>query len=535
MKKWCLPLLVFFVCAAAATHAAQERRVALVIGNGAYKAAPLKNPVNDARDMAQALQELGFDVTLKLNAGHKEMEEAVREFGQKIKHGGVGLFYFAGHGLQVAGENYLVPAGAAVASETEVKFKCLAAGFVLGKMFEAKNGLNIVILDACRDNPFARSFRSGAQGLAKMDAPKGTIVAYATSPGEVAADGSGRNGLYTGQMLKHVRTPGLKVEDVMKRVRADVVAATGEKQIPWESSSLIGDFYFAAPSLGQEVQAGTPSPPLPAAQAVGKAPETAESQRMYENGIRAYEIKNYTEAAKWFRLAAEQGYAKAQSNIGVMYYTGQGVPKNYSEAVKWFRLAAGQGHDYAQLSLGLMYNNGQGVPKNITEAAKLYRVAAEHGNAPAQFALGWMYANGNGVPSDNAEAVKWFRLAADQGNAFAQFSLGVMYNSGQGVQKNYADALKWFHLSAEQGEARAQAGLGAMYGLGQGVTKNYVHSYMWVSLAAAQGNANAVEFRDLIASEMTLAQVAAAQKLAAEWRPKTPEELGFKPAGVPQE
>jgi hypothetical protein len=220
------------------------RRVALVIGNAAYQNAPLKNPVNDARDMASTLRSLGFEVILRENASLRQMEDAVDELWRRLKPGGAGLFFFAGHGLQVAGRNYLVPVDARLQAEQDVKYRCMDAGLVLGRMENAGNGLNIVILDACRNNPYARSFRSATEGLAKMDAPKGSLVAYATAPDSVAADGTGKNGIYTGQLLKNLRMPGLGIEELLKQVRIGVLRETGEKQVPWESSSLTGHFVF---------------------------------------------------------------------------------------------------------------------------------------------------------------------------------------------------------------------------------------------------------------------------------------------------
>jgi formylglycine-generating enzyme required for sulfatase activity len=219
-------------------------RVALVIGNGSYKSAPLKNPVNDAKDIAAALKESGFKVTLKMNATKREMENSVRKFGKTLRKGGVGLFYYAGHGMQLKGRNYLIPINALIESESDVGYESLDAGRVLGKMEDAGNNLNIVILDACRNNPFARSFRSTTPGLARMDAPKGSLIAYATAPGSIAADGDGRNGVYTKHLLENIRKPGLTVEQVLKNVRVAVVSDTSSKQIPWEASSLMGNFYF---------------------------------------------------------------------------------------------------------------------------------------------------------------------------------------------------------------------------------------------------------------------------------------------------
>ena len=223
------------------------QRTALVIGNANYNTSPLRNSINDAADMAAALKKLGFIVTLITDANLKKMERSVRKFGIQLRQGGVGLFYYAGHGIQVGGRNYLIPVDAVIASESDVKYETMDAGRVLGKMEDAHNDVNIIILDACRDNPFGRGFRSYTRGLARIDAPSGSILAFATAPGDVAADGSGRNGLYTSKLLQHMAAPGRPIEQVFKNVRKDVVSASGGSQIPWESSSLISDFYFVSP------------------------------------------------------------------------------------------------------------------------------------------------------------------------------------------------------------------------------------------------------------------------------------------------
>jgi hypothetical protein len=223
----------------------KEKRLALVIGNAAYRDAPLANPLNDARDIARALADSSFQVTRLENASLREMRIAVRDFGDRLREqGGVGLFYFAGHGVQVKGRNYLIPIGADIEREDEVEFESLDANLVLEKLDSAGNRFNIVILDACRNNPFARAYRSATQGLAQMDAPSGTVVAFSTAPGSVASDGPGRNGLYTQHLVEGINREGLKVEEVFKQVRAEVRRDSGGKQTPWESTSLEGDFYF---------------------------------------------------------------------------------------------------------------------------------------------------------------------------------------------------------------------------------------------------------------------------------------------------
>ena len=224
---------------------AQPSRVALIIGNSAYAAGPLNNPKNDARGMSEALRALGFDVVVRENAKNLDMRRAVVEFGEKLTAGGVGLFYYSGHGMQVGGKNYLLPVDADLKSERYVSVESLDVDSVLAQMDSAKSAVNIVILDACRDNPFARRFRSASRGLAFMDAPTGTYIAYATSPGNVAEDGTpGQYGVYTGELLKAMKEPGLPIEEVFKRVRQSVVSKTNGRQSPWDASSLTGAFYF---------------------------------------------------------------------------------------------------------------------------------------------------------------------------------------------------------------------------------------------------------------------------------------------------
>ena len=197
------------------------------------------------------------------------------------------------------------------------------------------------------------------------------------------------------------------------------------------------------------------------------------------------------EAVRWFRQAAEQGLAESQFNLGVMYTTGEGVPQDDAEAMRWFRQAAEQGHAKAQYNLGFIYENGEGVPLDYAEAERWYRLAAAQGDARAQHDLGVGYATGEGVPQDDAEAVRWFRLAAEQGHAESQFNLGVMYTTGEGVPQDDAEAVRWFRLAADQGHATAQYNLGFIYENGEGVPLDYAEAERWYRLAAAQGDASA--------------------------------------------
>jgi uncharacterized caspase-like protein len=227
--------------------AAPQRRTALVIGNAAYgELGVLRNPVNDASDMAAMLQQLKFEVTLLRDVNLRAMREAVDTFSRQLRQGGVGLFYFAGHGVQVNGENYLIPLRANITREQDVPYEAMPVGRILGGMEDADNQFNIVILDACRDNPYARQWRSVQRGLAIVQAVRGSLIAYATAPGSVAIDGSGRNGIYTSYLLKYLPTPGLSVEQLFKKVRAEVIGATRNKQTPWESSIVDWGFHLCA-------------------------------------------------------------------------------------------------------------------------------------------------------------------------------------------------------------------------------------------------------------------------------------------------
>jgi hypothetical protein len=264
-KALFLRLLLLLALGALGFAHAADKRVALVIGNAKYPSAPLKNPVNDARDMAAALRKLGFEVIERTDASQKEMNRAIAQFGGKLTADSVALFYYAGHGMQVRGKNYLIPVDAQIDSEASVRVEAVDVDGILDQLYASP--LNIVILDACRNNPFERRFRGGAGGLAQMEAPKGTLIAYATAPGKTAVDGAGRNGIYTLELLKLMQAPGLPIEQVFKRARANVARATADNQIPWEASSLTGDFYFIAEPAGSAAtaaragQSASPSAP----------------------------------------------------------------------------------------------------------------------------------------------------------------------------------------------------------------------------------------------------------------------------------
>ncbi len=248
MKFLLLLLLPFLLLASTNSRALylkkyhSESKTALVIGNSNYQHfSKLKNSKNDAYDMSQVLKRQGFDVLYLKNGSLKAMKKIVRKFSQKLRNGGVGFFYYAGHGVEVNGKNYLIPTNAQIPEKNEVEYEALSMNMIIDKMEDSNNRLNIVVLDACRNDPFSRS---GGGGLAQINNAKGMYIAYATSPGSVASDGRGRNGLFTKHLMRNIQHSNLTLNEVFKNTRSQVYRDSQDTQLPWTSSSVIGDFYF---------------------------------------------------------------------------------------------------------------------------------------------------------------------------------------------------------------------------------------------------------------------------------------------------
>jgi uncharacterized caspase-like protein len=250
----------------------REPRVALVIGNAAYRhAGMLRNPLNDAESIEAALKPLGFDVIKVTNADRSQMVRAMGDFAKRLKADGIGLFFYAGHGIQTAGNNYLIPIDADIQEEYDTSFLGINVNDVLRVMESAGTRFNMLLLDACRDNPFERRFRSagGSRGLAPIEAPRGALIAFATAPGKTAADGDGTNGLFTAEFLKAVARPGQSIDEMLKETGAGVEKASGNKQVPWINSSYRGKFYLHADAAAVPATAAAPAP-------TAATPETLE-------------------------------------------------------------------------------------------------------------------------------------------------------------------------------------------------------------------------------------------------------------------
>jgi Flp pilus assembly protein TadD len=320
--------------------AASTRRTALVIGNGTYtNAPPLKNPPNDAALVATTLKRLGFEVTVATNRSQREMKQLIREFGQRLRAvGGVGLFYFAGHGVQSNGHNYLIPTEGDIQTEADIEDVGVDVNYVLNLIDDARSSLNIVILDACRNNPFGRSVRSAQNGLAQVRAPTGTLIAYATAPDSTAADGDKANSPYTEELTKQMETPGLVLETMFRRVTEQVSARTRGRQEPWVSDNHKGEFYFK----------GDTNSRLPSGDAAEKQISTSSDiEDEYWTNIRASDdpivFQNYLReypSGKYVTLARQRisAYEKRDDQgISVKEYLTRGIlafdKGHHSEAI----------------------------------------------------------------------------------------------------------------------------------------------------------------------------------------------------------
>jgi len=257
MRLHYLVIALALLIALTALSATEQKRTALVIGNSAYSGSPLRNPVNDARAMERALTQLGFNVTLATDVkDYQGIIRLIQDFGQELQKGGVGLFYYAGHGVQMEGKNYLIPTQAVIRREGDVELEAVNLDRVLNEMQYARNDINIIILDACRDNPYAATFRSSQRGLATITrSVPDCLIAFATQPNGVALDGDGNNGIFTEELLKNISTPGLSITQIMMRTRNGVRQRTKDAQLPWETNLLSDDFYLTeAPKTTQPVQ-----------------------------------------------------------------------------------------------------------------------------------------------------------------------------------------------------------------------------------------------------------------------------------------
>jgi hypothetical protein len=334
--------------------------------------------------------------------------------------------------------------------------------------------LNILVLDACRNNPFGnRGIRAAEGGLAQMRAPEGTLIAYPTQPGNVALDGVNGTSPFSNALARTLIRPGLDVFKLFNQVGLEVKRATGGQQQPWVSNSPIdGDFFFAPPVEKTAIQAALPAPPrrdqtirVPAPSLdSGAVPGGGRGQpRALQEGEAAESRSDYGTALVWYKRAASLGSSDAAFDIGWFYQNGLGLAADPALAFQWYRRAAEAGHVMAANNLGVLHKNGLGTERDYAEAMRWYRLAAEAGNSEAQNNIGVMYNNGLGVQRDYHQALTWFRRSADAGNTAAQINIGILYKVGLGVTQDYGEAMKWFRRAADSDDAAGMLNVGLLY------------------------------------------------------------------------
>lgn len=495
-----------------ATTAQAERRVALVIGNSAYQTVPrLPNPADDAKLMADTLLSLGFFVvggSAQTDLDKPGFDRALLAFEKELIGADVALFYFAGHGVETHGLNYIVPVDAHPADEGDVIAQSIGLASVLGRMEKSGAKINLMLLDACRNNPFTgHGIRTGTGGLAQMQAPPGTLISFATQPRSVALDGDDGHSPYTRALADIMRHQGYGLFRTFNEVGLAVEKATRGQQLPWVASSPISSsFYFAGriiPSATVPISSDSPARPSDAALRrdlvtdcdrlaaqpydAGHAPElpgvelanihvaaaTAacnEAMKTYpevarfvfEAGRIANARKDYAEARRLFDKADAAGYPLAPHNIGTLYEGGDGVQMNNAEAGRWYRKSVALGEPIAMIDLAWLYQEGEGVAKNCAEAVRLNEAAIAAGVPAAMNNLGLLYLKGKCVGRDYAEARRLFEKGAALNDPPSINSLGTMYSAGRGMQRDARHARDLFRRAAALGNPEARQNLHGM-------------------------------------------------------------------------
>ena len=520
----------FLLCAGMSSAAHAEKRVALVIGNSAYQTVPkLPNPDSDAKLMSDTLLSLGFFVvggSARLDLDKAGFDAALQEFKSQLVGADVALFYYAGHGVETHGLNYLVPVDAHPQDEADVFTQMVSTSDILDGLEKSGTRINLVLLDACRDNPFGgHGVRSKTGGLAQMPAPVGTLISFATQPRSVSLDGIDGHSPYTKALAEAMQKPGYGLFKTFNEVGLAVDKATGGQQLPWLSSSPItGSFYFAGkpePAAPDTKQTSLTPPQAPLAAQAPPPPDTPTTPELRfsppDDPLRQGIVTDcdrlaampYDTGHGWklpglevdkINLAAAAPACKdaMQRYPDVMRFvfeagrvaTGQ---KNYAEARRLYEQAAAAGYAMAMNNIGGLYEGGSGTPVNYVEAARWYQKAVDAGEPIGMVDLGWQYQTGHGVKKDGAQARQLYETAAKAGEPSAMNNLGLMYMHGDGVPRDYNEARRFYEQGAALGNDAAINGLGVLYSNGYGVALDSRKALQLFKKAAALGNPEAKE------------------------------------------
>jgi hypothetical protein len=455
--------LIFLIEAAAA-----QRRTALVVGNSSYVAASsLKNPSNDATAVAKSLRDLDFSVTLALDLDKEGFERQVRDFASSLDGASAAVLFYAGHGLQVEGRNYLVPVDAKVANEADLPFQLVSLDIVLQKL-AGHRITSIVFLDACRDNPLGEKLskalgeRASAvgHGLANVHASAGTLISFSTQPGNTALDGGGRNSPFTKALLHHVATPNVDVLAMLRQVRRDVIEETRRKQIPWDNSSLVDEFMFR-PSSGNSAKRPNEIPENDSRREPKPKPADDDSAIPLPPDIRP--VLNGRPPVH----ACDNAAASATDPERVV--PGKTIGElNGAEGVRACRaaLALYPGTPRFEFQLARSLHKIEAYP----EAAQRYRSLVERGYFAALTNYGWMLNFGHGVRRDPVAAVRLYMLAAQQGDTFGMYNVAMAYDSGSGLPYKPAQAASWIYAALRLGHTYS---IDQMSGQAAGWTRDF--------------------------------------------------------------
>ncbi len=540
---------VLFGCMAASSPAFAERRVALVIGNSAYRnTVQLPNPRNDATDVARMLKGAGFEVVEGVDLDKRGMDDAFRRFADAAVGADAALFFYGGHGFQFRGANYLVPIDARLTGAADVGAQMARVDDILADLQRA-SGVRILMLDACRDNPLADQLLAQAnparavtitRGLARIKQTAGTVIAYSTQPGAVAADGEGRNSPFAAAFIREVSQPGVEIGPLFRHVAADVYKATNERQLPEVTFSLLGDFYFVgqpAPTAPPPV-AAAPAPmqttalllPTPAARTAAEGcdklaasaedtdrpsgvpgvalnhvqprlavdacraalTQAPDHRRLQFQMARALSVAGELgEARDWLTKSAAAGSVAAMSDLAVMLEKGEGGPADLPRAVALFDQAAAAGNVPAMRNVGIGYENGIGRPADAAQAAQWYRKAADTGDPQAMGFLAVLYLQGTGVPKDASQARQWIDKLTTTEHTATMLRVGYVLLGLTGAVKDYATARTLFQRAAELGDGDGNVMLGNMAAGGIGEARDFARAADFYERAAAIGNMNA--------------------------------------------
>jgi uncharacterized protein len=502
-------------------------RAALIIGNGDYAhepLSPLDNPLNDAREMNRRLAELGFDVTLMEDGDAAGMSRLVERISEVFPAGGVGVFYYAGHGVQYKGVNYLLPIDFQLTTPDELPRKSLALNTILQAMNAAGIKVGIIILDACRESPFGAVSDAFGQGLALVDAPGETLIAYATRPGGLAEDGIGANSPYTGALISALELPNQSIYEVFAAVRARVSQATSGRQIPWILGSLgpLGtQFQFrpvAAPQIAETL--AVPGQPITLASVHWNTIQQSVDPTDFERFLTMEPQRPYVQLAqrRLNELRAQGRDDLPDMGTRVALATTE-VPEGIDSLITECDIVAADPYDNGRITAGvpwglvntsiairaclrsvgtapntprLIFNLGRAldIAERFDEAETFYRRAADLGYASAFKNLGYMQRTSRGVPENSEAAADLYLEAALRGSNGGRTAVATLYREGMGVPKSNTEALKWYRLAAEDGYPAALDAIGYFYLNGLGVDKDETESARYYELAASLGQSN---------------------------------------------